>query len=268
MRRTLTGRSALVTGSTGGLGHALADRLAAEGCAVLLHGIEAPEQGEALARDLAARHGVRARYRRADLARPAEIEALMELAAEAPPGGGGGPDILVNNAVVRHFGPVEALAPADWDADIAVNLSAAFHTIRLALPGMKRRGWGRILNMSSGYGLFGAAGRAGYVTTKTALIGLTRAVALETARDGITCNALCPGSAPTPAIENRIAAAMAARGETDKEAAVAAYLADKQPTRRFVAPEKEAATAVFLCGPDADDITGAAIPLDGGWSAS
>lgn len=264
MRRTLTGRSALVTGSTGGLGHALADRFAAEGCDVLLHGIAAPDEGEVLARGMAARHGVRALYRRADLARPEEIEALMALAAEAL---GGGPDILVNNAVVRHFGPVEELAPADWDADIAVNLSAAFHTIRLALPGMKARGWGRILNISSAYGLFGAAGRAGYVTTKTALIGLTRAVALETAQDGVTCNALCPGSASTPAIEARIDAAMAARGETDKGAAVAAYLADKQPTRRFVAPDKVAAMAAFLCGPGADDVTGAAIPLDGGWSA-
>lgn len=264
MPKGLTGRSALVTGSTGGLGHALADRLAAEGCAVLLHGIAAPEEGEGLARDMAVRHGVRALYRRADLARPEEIAALMALAAEAP---GGGPDILVNNAAVRHFGPIEALAPVDWDADIAVNLSAAFHTIRLALPGMRARGWGRILNMSSAYGLFGATGRAGYVTTKTALLGLTRAVALETARDGVTCNALCPGSASTAAIEGRIAAAMAARGETDKGAAVAAYLADKQPTRRFVVPDKVAAMAAFLCGPDSDDITGAAIPIDGGWSA-
>ncbi len=266
MPKTLTGRSALVTGSTGGLGHALADRFAAEGCAVLLHGVAAPEDGEALARDMAARHGVRALYRQADLARPDEIAALMALATEAL--GGGGPDILVNNAVVRHFGPVEALAPADWDADIAVNLTAAFHTIRLALPGMRARGWGRILNMSSVYGLFGAAGRAGYVTTKTALIGLTRAVALEAARDRITCNALCPGSSPTPAIKARIAAAMAAHGETDRDAAVADFLSEKQPTRRFVAPEKVAAMAAFLCGPDADDITGAAIPLDGGWSAS
>lgn len=265
MRRALTGRSALVTGSTGRLGHALAERFAAAGAAVLLHGIAGADEGEALARDLAARHGVRALYRRADLARPEEIAALMAHAAEALEGG---PDILVNNAVVRHFGPVEALAPAEWDADIAVNLTAAFHTVRLALPAMKARGWGRILNMSSAYGLFGAADRAGYVTTKTALIGLTRAVALETVRDGVTCNALCPGSTPTPAIESRLAAAMAARGETDRDAAVAAHLADKQPTRRFVAPEKVAAMAAFLCGPDGDDITGAAIPLDGGWSAS
>lgn len=266
---TLRGRRALVTGSTGGLGHAIAERLAAEGADVLLHGLAPAEEGEALARALAARHGVRALYRAADLARPEEVAALMALAAEAFGGPPGGPDILVNNAVTRHFGPIEALEPEGWDLDIAVNLSAAFHTIRLALPGMRARGFGRILNISSIYGLVGAAGRAGYVATKTALIGLTRAVALETARDrGITCNALCPGSVPTPAIEARIAAAMAARGETDREAAIAAFLAEKQPSRRFVAPEGVAAMAAFLCGEAAEDITGAAIPIDGGWSAS
>lgn len=265
MADRLAGRSALVTGSTGGLGLALAERFAAEGCAVVLHGLATAAEGEDVARGIAARHGARVAYRSADLARPQEIEALLGFAATEF---GGGPDILVNNAVVRHFGPGEALAPADWDNGIAVNLSAAFHTIRLALPGMKRRGWGRIINMSSVYGLFGAADRVGYVTAKTALIGLTRAVALETLRDGVTCNALCPGSTPTPAIEARIAAGMAARGETDRGAAVDAFLAGKQPTRRFVAPEKVAALAAFLCGPDADDITGAALPLDGGWSAS
>ena len=264
MPGALRGRSALITGSTGGLGLALAERLAAEGCAVLLHGLLPAEEGEGLARDLAMRHGGPAFYHAADLARPTEIEALMALAADSLDG----PDILVNNAVTRHFGPVDALAPTEWDLDIAVNLTAAFHTIRLALPRMRARGWGRILNISSVYGLFGAAGRAGYVTTKTGLIGLTRAVALETLRDGITCNALCPGSIPTPAIEARIDAAMAARGETDRDAAVAAFLAERQPSRRFVAPERVAAMAAFLCGPEAEDITGTAIPLDGGWSAS
>jgi 3-hydroxybutyrate dehydrogenase len=263
MAPSLKGRSALVTGSTGGLGLAIAERLAAEGCAVLLHGLATPAEGEAVARDLATRHATRALYRRADLARPAEIEALLALAAEAL----GGPDILVNNAVVRHFGPIEAMPVAEWDASLAVNLSAAFHAIRMALPGMRARGWGRIINMASVYGLFGAADRAGYVTTKTALIGLTRAVALETVRSGITCNALCPGSTPTPAIEARIEAAMAARGEA-REAAVTAFLAGKQPTQRFVAPEGVAAMAAFLCGPGGDDITGTALPMDGGWSAS
>ncbi len=264
MQGALTGRSALVTGSTGGLGHAIASRLAAEGCAVMLHGLLPAAEGEAVARELAARHGTRVLYAEADLARPEAIAVLMAQAGAAP----GGPDILVNNAVIRHFGPIEALPPEDWDLDIAVNLNAAFHTIRLALPGMRRRGWGRILNVSSIYGLVGAAGRAGYVTTKTALIGLTRAVALETAQGGITCNAICPGSVPTPAIEARIAAEMSARGETDRAASVAAFLEGKQPSRRFVAADRVAALAAFLCGPEAEDITGAAMPIDGGWSAS
>jgi len=256
----LQGRTALVTGSTGGLGLAIAERLAAEGCAVLIHGLAPPAEGEALAQDLAARHGVAVRYRQADLAEPRQIESLVQAAA--------GPDILVNNAVTRHLAPIEAMTPDDWETDLAVNLSAPFHAIRLALPAMRARGWGRIINMSSVYGLFGVAGRAGYVTTKTALIGLTRAVAMETLGDGITCNALCPGSTPTPAIEARIAAGMAERGETDRDAAIAAFLAGKQPTRRFVASEAVAAMAAFLCSEHGRDITGAALPMDGGWSAS
>ena len=147
---------------------------------------------------------MQARYRRVELAQP---EAIAALVAEL-----GAPDILVNNAATRHFGAIEATPPEDWDSDIAVNLSAAFHLTRLSLPGMRARGWGRILNMSSIYGLVGATGRVGYVTTKTALIGLTRATALETAESGITCNALCPGTTLTPNIAGRIGAAMAAAG--------------------------------------------------------
>lgn len=264
----LRGRRALVTGSTGGLGLAIAARLAAEGCAVMLHGLAEPAEAEPARRALAERQGgAPVLYRRADLTDRADIEALVRAAEE---GLGGGVDILVNNAVTRHFGPVDALAPEDWDADIAVNLTAAFHTIRLTLPGMRARGWGRILNMSSIYGLIGATGRAGYVTTKTALIGLTRAVALETVREGITCNALCPGSTLTPAIEARLAPQLAAAGSDPaaRAAVEAAFLADRQPSRRFIDAERVAALAAFLCGPAGDDITGAAIPIDGGWAAS
>lgn len=254
MTETLAGRSALVTGSTAGLGLAIAQALAAEGAAVTLHGLLPEAEGAAIAAGLPG-----ARYRQADLTDPAVIAALVEAAA---------PEILVNNAVTRHFGAIEAMDPAGWDRDLAVNLSSAFHTIRLALPGMKARGFGRIVNISSIYGLVGAVDRVGYVATKHALIGLTRAVALETARErGITCNALCPGSVPTEAIEARLAAGMVARGETDRDAAVAAFLAGKQPTGRFVSAERIAAMAAFLCGPAGEDITGAAIPLDGGWSA-
>lgn len=263
-QRTLEGRSALVTGSTGGLGLALAEGFAALGCGVMLHGLLPQADGDALAREVAARHGAQVLYRAADVARPDEVTALMEQTAAAL----NGPDILVNNAVIRHFGPIEAQKPEEWDQDIAVNLTAAFHTIRLALPGMRARGWGRIFNLSSVYGMRGAPGRVGYVVTKHALIGLTRAVAAETLRDPITCNALCPGTVPTPNIESRIAADMDARGETDREAAVAAFLQGKQPSGRFVEAEKVAAMAAFLCSPAADDITGSAIPIDGGWSAT
>jgi 3-hydroxybutyrate dehydrogenase len=257
----LSGRTALVTGSTGGIGLAIADALAAAGCAVTIHGLLPSADGNALAADLAARHAARVAYRGADLATPNGVDALLDAMD-------GATDILVNNAVTRHLLPIERMTTTAWDADLAVNLSAPFHAIRLALPGMRARGWGRIVNMSSVYGLFGGAGRVGYVTTKTALIGLTRAVAMETVHQGITCNAICPGSTPTPAIESRIAATMAARGETDRDAATRDFLAGKQPTRRFIRPEAIAAMVVFLCSPAGDDITGAALPIDGGWTAS
>ena len=258
---SLSGKSALVTGSTGGIGLAIAERLAASGCTVTIHGLAPAEDGNALAADLAARHSVAVAYHHADLSLPDGVASLMRAIGETP-------DILVNNAVTRHLVSIEAMTPAEWETDLAVNLSAPFHAIRLALPGMRARGWGRIVNMSSVYGLFATAGRVGYVTTKTALIGLTRAVAMETIQDGITCNALCPGSTPTPAIEARIAAGMAARGETDRDAAIRDFLAGKQPTRRFVQTDAVAAMVAFLCSPAGDDMTGATLPMDGGWSAS
>jgi 3-hydroxybutyrate dehydrogenase len=255
----LHGRTALVTGSTGGIGLAIAEALAAGGCAVVLHGLASPAEGETVAAALAARHGIAARYHLAELAAPT---AIAELAAAA-----GEVDIVVNNATTRHFGPVEETSQEAWDTDIAVNLSAAFHLIRLTLPGMRRRGWGRIVNMSSIYGRIGATGRIGYVTTKTALIGLTRGVALETAGSGITCNALCPGATLTPNIAGRIQAAMAAFG-ADEATAAARFLAGKQPTGRFVEASAIGAMVAFLCGPAGRDITGTALPIDGGWSAA
>ncbi|NNM72935.1 SDR family NAD(P)-dependent oxidoreductase [Enterovirga aerilata] len=259
--RSLAGRKALVTGSTGGLGLAIADSLAREGCSIVLNGLISPEEGGALGRDIARRHGVEAVFHGADLARPEAIEALVWTAkAEF-----GELDIVVNNAVVRQFAPVELMPIAGWDQSIAVNLSAAFHTIRLTLPGMRKRGFGRIVNVSSIYGLIGATNRADYVTTKTALIGLTRAVALETAESGITCNAICPGTVPTEAITERICGIAASAGITEA-AATKEYLATRQPTRRFVATEGVAALIAFLCGEGGRDITGAALPVDGAWS--
>jgi 3-hydroxybutyrate dehydrogenase len=255
----LNGRLALITGSTGGIGLAVAEALAALGCGIALHGLAPAAEGEAVAAALASRHGIPVRYHHAELADPMAIEALVAQA--------GSPDILVNNAATRHFGPVEATSREAWDEDIAVNLSAAFHLIRLTLPGMRARGWGRVVNMSSIYGRIGATGRIGYVVTKTALIGLTRGVALETAGSGITCNALCPGSTLTPNIAGRIRAAMAASG-ADEATETARFLAGKQPGGQFVEASAIGAMVAFLCGPAGRDITGAELPIDGGWSAA
>jgi 3-hydroxybutyrate dehydrogenase len=167
--------------------------------------------------------------------------------------------------VVRHFSPVENFAPERWDEALAVNLSAPFHLIRLALPAMKQRRWGRIINMASIYSTRAVADRIDYVTTKTAIVGLTRAVAIETTRSGITCNALCPGTLPTPAIQGRIASITASESRSIEEV-TDDFLATRQPTGRFIATEGVGAMAVFLCSPAAQDITGAALPIDGGWS--
>ena len=179
----------------------------------------------------------------------------------------GGIDILVNNAVARHTGLIEEFTPADWDEAMSVNLSSAFHTIRLVVGGMKQRGWGRIVNVSSIYGLRGAANRVGYVTTKTALIGLTRAVALETATNGITCNAVCPGTSASPVHDESIAQMVANEG-LSPVAAEMRFLAGKQPTGRLISADGVAALIAFLCTDAAADITGAALPIDAGWSAS
>lgn len=259
----LKGRHALVTGSTAGLGLAIARALATAGASVTLNGLASPSDGERTAAALAAETCAPANFDGADLAQPDAIAAMMQRIETDS----GGVDILVNNAVVRHFQPIEAFDPATWDASIAVNLSAAFHLVRLALPHMKRRQWGRIVNLSSIYGQRGAENRVDYVTTKTALIGMTRAVAIETAKAGITCNAVCPGTVPSPAILARVAANAAVDGATAEEAG-RAYIAERHPTGRFVALESVAALIVFLCSPAGADMTGTVLPIDGGWHAA
>lgn len=259
----LKGRSALVTGSTQGLGYAIASRLAAHGCNVMLNGFGDATEIERRRRDLEQRHGVRVLHHGADIGDAAQVSTLMETAFEAF----GAIDVLVNNAVVRHFAPLEDFRPQDWDRALAVNLSSAFHTTRLALPRMRSRDYGRIINISSIFGLRGTVNRVDYVTTKTALIGFTRAVALETAGQNITCNAICPGSSSTPAIEQRLAEFMQ-REKLPREEAVKAFMASRQPSGRFVEPDRVAGLAAFLCGPDGRDVTGAALSIDGGWAAS
>jgi 3-hydroxybutyrate dehydrogenase len=252
------GKWALVTGATGGLGLAVAESLAGAGANIVLHDLHEPQE----ARDrLRSRFSVDAVSVAADLSQRSSIEAMMgELLGRLE-----AIDILVNNAVVRHFSPVETFAPEHWEEALAVNLSAPFHLIRLALPAMKKRGWGRIINMASIYSSRAVADRIDYVTTKTAILGMTRSVAIETTTSGITCNALCPGVLPTPAIQGKIAAIAASEGRALDEV-TRDYLMARQPTGRFVAMESVGAMAVFLCSPAGQDITGATLPIDGGWS--
>lgn len=255
----LSGRTALVTGANAGLGHAIAQAMAKAGCRIVLNGIVPAEEGDAAAEALRQTAGVEVIYARADLADVAQIERLI---ADA-----GSIDIVVNNAVVRHFAPIETLTAAEWELSLAVNLSAPFHIARLVLPMMRAKGFGRIFNLSSYYGLRGTENRIDYVTTKTALIGMTRAIALEAGHDDITCNAICPGTVATPDIMGRIARIAETRGITEDDA-IRSYLAGRRPAGRFVAPESIAGLIAFLCGPDGRDITGAVLPVDGGWTAS
>jgi 3-hydroxybutyrate dehydrogenase len=236
----LQGKTALITGSTQGLGLATAKQFAAAGCRIIDNGFQG------------------GKYVGADLRDPAQIEAMMQVAGPI--------DILVNNAVVRHTSPIERFAPDKWDESLSVNLSAAFHTVRLALPGMKSRGWGRIINVSSIYGQRGAANRVGYVTTKTALIGLTRAVALEVVGTGVTCNAVCPGTTETPVHEATIESMMTSEGLSRADAEKT-FLTGKQPTGTIIAADDVAAMIVYLCGPSSSDINGSILPIDAAWSA-
>ncbi|WP_233831349.1 SDR family NAD(P)-dependent oxidoreductase [Paraburkholderia sp. ZP32-5] len=259
----MKGRTALVTGSSHGLGLAMADALAAAGCRVVLHGVEPPAQVEAARAAFEDRHGRHTAYLQMDLGDARAVERMMFEARERL----GSIDVLVNNAVVRHFAPLDAFPVDKWDEALAVNLSAAFHTVRLALPGMRERGWGRIFNMTSVYGMRGTVNRVDYVTTKSALLGLTRAVAAETMGQGITCNAICPGAVHTPTSENRIQALMDDAG-LDRETAVERFLTGKQPTGRFVEASQVSDLVVFLCGDAAAQITGAMLPVEGGWLAT
>ncbi len=253
----LQGKCALVTGSTAGLGFAVADRLAAEGCRIVLNGL-APTGKQERARDeLSRRHGVKVHFHGAGLREPAQIAEMMQFA--------GGVDIIVNNAVTRHFSPVESFPVERWNEALAVNLSAAFHTVRLALPHMRRAGWGRIVNIASVYSFVAATNRIDYVTTKTAILGLTRTVALETANSEITCNAVAPGVLPTPAILGRLDQ-MAAERAAPVDATTRDYLIARQPSGKFIAMENVAALVAFLCGPTSQGITGAVFPVDGGWT--
>jgi len=258
----LKGKTAIVTGSTSGIGLGIATALAGEGCDIVLNGFGDPAAIERLRAGLADGHGVRAVYLPADMAKPAEIRDLVVEAERRF----GGADILVNNAGIQHVAKIVEFPEERWDAVLAINLSAAFHAAKAALPSMIARGWGRIINIASAHGLVASAEKAAYVTAKHGLVGLTKVTAIETANQGITCNAICPGWVLTPLVRQQIEARAQAQGIAVEQAS-ADLLREKQPMLDFTTPEKIAALAVFLCGDAASTITGAALSIDGGWVA-
>ena len=258
----LRGKTALVTGSTSGIGLGIARCLAAEGANIVLNGFgDAAEIGK-LQAGLAAEFGVQAGYHGADMSKPDQIEAMMQYAA----GQFGGVDILVNNAGIQHVAAVEDFPAAKWDAIIAVNLSSAFHTTRLAIPAMRARDWGRVINIASAHGLVASAGKSAYVAAKHGIVGFTKAVALETAATGITVNAICPGWVLTPLVQQQIDDRAAREGlavtQAEKE-----LLGEKQPSLQFTTPEQLGELTVFLCSDAAANVKGQAWGVDGGWTA-
>jgi 3-hydroxybutyrate dehydrogenase len=254
----LQGKTALVTGSTSGIGLGIAIELARQGAHIVMNGfgdVDAPRQQiEAL--------GVQVAYHGADMSKPAEIEAMMAFAAERF----GGVDILVNNAGIQHVANVEAFPPERWDAIIAINLSSAFHTTRLAVPAMRQKNWGRIINVASAHGLVASAGKSAYVAAKHGLVGFTKSVALETATTGITVNAICPGWVLTPLVQKQIDD-RAAREKISVEQATKELLQEKEPSLQFTTPEQLGGLAVFFCSPAANNVRGQAWANDGGWTA-
>ena len=254
----LKGKTALVTGSTSGIGLGIAMQLARQGADIILNGFGDAQAPQAAVAAL----GVKVGYHGADMSKPAEIEAMQAYAdAEF-----GGIDILVNNAGIQHVAPVEAFPVERWDAIIAINLNSVFHATRLALPGMKARGWGRIINVASVHGLVASAQKSAYVAAKHGVVGFTKAVALETATTGVTVNAICPGWVLTPLVQKQVDARAAQNG-VDNDEATRQLLGEKQPSLQFTTPEQLGDLAVFLCSPAAANLRGAAINVDGGWVA-
>lgn len=255
-------KTAIVTGSTSGIGLAIAEALAADGCNIVVNSFSDTPEDHAIAEQIAKKQKVGAAYIKADMSKPDECRALVAKAAERF----GSVDIVVNNAGIQHVAPVEDFPVGKWDAIIAINLSSAFHTIAAAIPLMKANGGGRIVNIASAHGLVASPFKSAYVAAKHGIMGLTKTVALEVARDRITCNAICPGYVLTPLVEAQIPDQMKTH-KMDRETVIREVMLDKQPTKEFVTVEQIAATAVYLCSPAAAQINGTHISVDGGWTA-
>jgi 3-hydroxybutyrate dehydrogenase len=254
----LTGKTALVTGSTSGIGLGIAKALARQGARIVLNGFGDAAGPQAEVASL----GVEVGYHGADMSKPAEIEAMMAYAAERF----GRVDILVNNAGIQHVAKVEDFPPERWDAILAINLSSAFHTTRLALPAMKAANWGRIINVASVHGLVASAEKSAYVAAKHGIVGLTKVTALETATTGVTCNAICPGWVLTPLVQKQVDAKAAANGWSNEEA-TKRLLGEKEPSMQFTTPEELGELAVFFCSAAGNNVRGACWNMDGGWAA-
>ena len=258
----LKGKTALVTGSTSGIGLGIAQALAAQGANIVFNGFGEAAAIDRIQREVAAAHGVSTGYHGADMSKPAEIRDMMAFAAERF----GAIDILVNNAGIQFVSPVESFPEDRWDAIIAINLCSSFHTIKAALPAMKARNWGRIINLASVHGLVASANKSAYVAAKHGVVGLTKSVALETAGTGVTCNAICPGWVLTPLVQKQIDD-RAATLKVSADEARRGLLGEKQPSMEFVTPEQLGALAVFLCSDAGAQVRGAAWNVDGGWYA-
>jgi 3-hydroxybutyrate dehydrogenase len=258
----LSGKTAIVTGSTSGIGLGIAQELARAGANVMLNGFGDAAAIEETRSSLGRQHNVGVAYHPADMAQPDEIAAMIEDARDQF----GNVDILINNAGIQHVAPVDDFPIEKWNAILAINLSSAFHTIRVCVPGMKQRRWGRIINVASAHALVASPFKSAYVAAKHGVLGLTRTVALELAEHGITANAICPGYVMTPLVQKQIPEQAKARGISE-DAVVRDVLLAAQPTKRFVEVSEVAALAVFLASDGASSITGTALPIDGGWTA-
>jgi 3-hydroxybutyrate dehydrogenase len=254
----LKGKTAIITGSNSGIGLGVARELARAGADVVLNSFTDSSEDHALARELGAEFGVGARYIKADMSKGEDCRALVEQA--------GGCDILVNNAGIQHVAGIEEFPVEKWNAILAINLSSSFHTTAAALPGMRKKGWGRVVNIASAHGLTASPFKSAYVAAKHGVVGFTKVTALETAGQGITANAICPGYVLTPLVEAQIPDQMKKHG-MDRETVIREVMLDRQPSRQFATVEQIGGTTVFLCSPAADQITGTTISVDGGWTA-
>ncbi|MFZ7311605.1 3-hydroxybutyrate dehydrogenase [Comamonas jiangduensis] len=258
----LKGKTALVTGSTSGIGLGIAQALAAQGANILLNGFGDSEAAKVQVAAAGQAHGISVDYHGADMSQPAEIEAMMAFGAQRF----GRLDIVVNNAGIQHVASVEDFPVEKWDAILAINLSSAFHTTRLALPAMQQANWGRIINVASVHGLVGSVQKSAYVAAKHGIVGLTKVTALENATTGVTCNAICPGWVLTPLVQKQVDARAAAQS-ISTEAATKQLLGEKEPSMQFTTPQELGELAVFFCSAAANNVRGVAWNMDGGWAA-